>query len=312
MGSSSFEGDSSIVTESAVNIAGNFIQKGLELFGLSLATRDPSNVINDVSLIGTIVSLVQSALPCLERILVKRWHKDSEGVDRASTEETEGLNTTGVSPSPSNAFTLQPLLIVQKALYCLEISVEKTGYLSAFRESEGLQPISALIELFSQCGFDTYEEEDGDSPIDLYAKHVLAGALSVLHQSILKSRHSFLLQVNNTTDTGIRIVYQPFFEVVCSKVFGLPFKNLEIHWVKLIYILKEVIDQDPPFLSHFLRSTMAQVPSCFYVWLYESESDSLPSFSSFPFLLSFLLCECVPSSILIPTSPTSSYTPYIP
>ena len=217
---------------------GKFIRIALELFVLSLTTREQSNVVTDLPLIGTIIGVVMSALPHVERILLCR---------RGYNNETY----------ISSTYDTHVLLVTSKALYCIELLLERPEYLTAFRESEGLTAISRVLEIFgTACGS---SGEHGQLDFcDQPARNVLEGGLCSLYLCIQKSRHTVMLQ-GNTTDTGVRVVYQTYFSDLCCKLFRSPYHTNETLWGQLITVIKEAIDLDPSYLAHFLSSSYATI-----------------------------------------------------
>ncbi len=223
----------SMVSESEISATAKFVRIGLELFALSMTTRDAVNVVSDTPLISSIVGLVQSAIPHVERILARRQAQGEKFA--ASTYDTHVL------------------LVTSKALYCLELTVERAEYFAAFRESDGIAMLSRVLEVFASVN------PDPDSQLtflDAPARNVLEGALSCLFLTIQKSRQTVILQ-GNTSDTGMRVVSEAFFGDLCCKLFRSPFHSHELLWAQLLTVIKEAIDLDPSYLSTFLQSNYA-------------------------------------------------------
>ena len=51
---------------------------------------------------------------------------------------------------------------------------------------------------------------------------------------------------------------EAYFAQLSCKVFTLPLKHHALLWQTLLSVLKEVIDQEPSYLSEFLKSPIAQ------------------------------------------------------
>ena len=101
------------------------------MLALTLTIREPHHVVADMPLIGTVVALLQTFIPYIAGYCSSRQNYSS---------------STPTAPSTRD---VQVLMVSTKALYCLECSLERGGYLAAFRESGGVAIISQLLELFS-------------------------------------------------------------------------------------------------------------------------------------------------------------------
>ncbi|RYH32212.1 hypothetical protein EON65_01160 [archaeon] len=213
------------------NSIGKFIRLGLELFALALNTRSPQHVVTDAPLIGVIVGLLNASISHVKSI-----------VETASNKQTISVRQ------------IQVLLVVTKAMYCLELTMERQGYLEAFRESSGLQPIVAILNSFS--------EYDSDMLNHLFmmpsVSNILDGAMAALHLSLQKGRLNAIGLPATGSDTGMRTVQDPSFLFFAQSIFGTRFAGNEVLWGQLISVLREVIDTDPSFLSQFLQSKCAE------------------------------------------------------
>jgi len=162
-----------------------------------------------------------------------------------------------------NVLEVQLMMIASKALYCLECSLDRNGYLVAFRESEGISTVSIYLELFAYHGLDikSIETIGGSvvSPIDLNysSKCVLEGALNLLNLSLLKSKH--VLLHGGTAESGVQIAYNPYFSVFCHRVFVSQYNDLESVWKITLQILREMVEMEPAYLAVFLTSTSCAV-----------------------------------------------------
>lgn len=224
-----------VVSDQEISSTAKFVRIGLELFALSMTTRETANVVADTPIISTIIGVVQSALPHVERILA---HRHSQGTSFvASTYDTHVL------------------LVTSKALYCLELTVERPEYFAAFRESDGIAVLSKVVEVFASVSSDP---EGCLTFLDAPARNVLEGALSSLYLCIQKSRHTVILQ-GNTSDTGMRVVSEAYFGDLCCKLLRSPYHSNELLWAQLLTVIKEAIELDPSYLSTFLQSKYAAV-----------------------------------------------------
>lgn len=111
--------------------SGRFVRLGLEMLALSLAIREPHHVVADMPLIGSVVALLQTFIPYIAVYCSSRQKNSCS------------------SPATPSTRDVQVLMVSTKALYCLECSLERGGYLAAFRESGGVAIVSQLLELFS-------------------------------------------------------------------------------------------------------------------------------------------------------------------
>jgi hypothetical protein len=242
----------SAVAEKDISAHGKFIRIALELFVLSLSTRDASHVVPDMPLVGAIIGLIQTASTHVERILLRR-------------------RATGTAYA-ATPYDTHVLLIASKALYCVELILERPEYHAAFRESDGIAVLSRVLEIFATTRGGGVEE-DKMSFADQPSRDVLERALCGLYLSMQKSRHTVIMQ-GNTTDTGVRVLYESYFSDLCSYTFASDFHANELLWAQLVMTIKEGIDLDPSFLSHFLQSKYA---AAFKSVLVPSPTATFPS-----------------------------------
>ena len=242
-----------------ISSTGKFIRIGLELFVLSLTTREPSNVINDMPTVSAIVGLIQGALPHVSSII--KSHNACVTVSSVAT--------THNMPS---AYDVHVLLVVSKAIYCLELTVERTEYMSAFRECDGMKTIISIIEIYAadslvlQSNQDpSHSRSDIDVPVVVLhspTRNLLEATLNVLVVTLQKSRmhhHAAIIMQPNAGETGIRIASQGYFSSFCAAIFRSPYHKNELIWSELVTVLKEIIDTDPSYLNTFLGSPHAVV-----------------------------------------------------
>lgn len=239
-----------------ISSTGKFIRIGLELFVLSLTTREPSNVINDMPTVSAIVGLIQGALPHVSSIIKSH----------------NACVTVAATQNMPSAYDVHVLLVVSKAIYCLELTVERTEYMSAFRECDGMKTITSIIEIFAadslvlQSNQDpSQSRSDSDVPVAVLhspTRNLLEATLNVLVVTLQKSRmhhHAAIIMQPNAGETGIRIASQGYFGSFCAAIFRSPYHKNELIWSELVTVLKEIIDTDPSYLNTFLGSPHALV-----------------------------------------------------
>lgn len=215
------------------NDIGKFARLGLNLFAVALATREPQHVLTDIRVLSVIIGILKIFLENLESIL------------------KELLSSSIIFES--NHQLIQILHVISKCLYCLELTADRQGYLNAFRECEGLQPVNKIIEVFSTFG-SQLKDLFGKYPS---AANILDIGLSVLHVSIQKHRHSLSIGGVNIAESGHRLAYGPAFLSLGKYIFqNISAKTLSI-WVDYIQVLKEAVDIEPTFLGVFLSSDVA-------------------------------------------------------
>eukprot|EP00981_Chlorochromonas_danica_P007093 scaffold1551_cov164-Ochromonas_danica.AAC.21 len=174
-----------------LNYVGRFARLGLELFALALNTREPHHVVVDVPLIAVISSMLTMAVSFLRISLDAR-----------------------LTGKTYTAREVQCLLVVAKALYCLELTLDKNGYYEAFQESECYSSDQMNL-LFDNAS----------------VRSVLDSALSVLYLSIQKSREIFPVMANSAATTaGVRMVQDIAFMKFGTMLFGAQFVGSELIW----------------------------------------------------------------------------------
>ena len=247
-----------------ISSTGKFIRIGLELFVLSLTTREPSNVINDMPTVSAIVGVIQGALPHVSSII--KSHNTAVATDI----------TAAVATHMPSAYDVHVLLVVSKAIYCLELTVERTEYMSAFRECDGMKVITSIIEIFaadslvlrsSSCNVNNDDDDTAAAAAPIAVLHnptrnLLEATLNVLVVTLQKSRMhhvAMIMQPSAVGETGIRIASQGYFSSFCGAIFRAPYHKNELIWSELITVLKEIIDTDPSYLNTFLGSPHALV-----------------------------------------------------
>jgi hypothetical protein len=98
------------------------------------------------------------------------------------------------------ASDIQLVLIITKSFYCLDCTIERQGYFTAFRECDGLAPVSSILKLFALTDADQVDKKQFNP--NFYLKWALDSALSLLKSSIVKSRNAVMMQGSNS-ESGI-------------------------------------------------------------------------------------------------------------
>lgn len=239
---------------------GKFLRLGLELFALALNTRSPQHVVTDAPLIGVIVGLLNASTSHVKLI-----------VEAAINKHTLTVRQT------------QIMLVVTKAMYCLELTMERQGYLEAFRDSNGLQPIVDILSCFSVQDSDVLNQLLANPSLS----NTLDGSLAALHLSLQKGRLNAIGLPATGLDTGIRTVQDSSFLAFAQVILGTRFAGNEVLWGQLISVLREVIDTDPSFLSQFLQSKCA-------------EAVTVAFFNKTPFCVSDYVGDIDMEKVLVP------------
>lgn len=215
-------------SDSEYTTLGKFVRLGLELYALALTIRDPNHIVTDVRLVSTIVGLLRVYAQSLKDIL-------------ASMENAVSIP----------AQLVQQLLIVSKILYCLELTVEKNGYSNVFRECDGLVPIVTILEAFAAIHV----------PLDAlftrcsFAASILETAVSVVNMSISKLRPAALMN-RTLNESGYSFLYSPEFVSLGKNILSGFSGFSDTVWGEFILLIKETIDFEPTYLSHFLQSDL--------------------------------------------------------
>lgn len=152
----------------SVHLISRFIRMGLELYALCLTTRESNNVVTDMPLIFTIIGTIHTCQSSFKGQLMDAKHCASD---------------------------IQLMLLITKCMYCLDCTIERNGYFAAFRESDGLAPVGSIINMFSTMDFG--ELSDTIIPWKYYLKWALDSTLSLLKNSIAKSRQVVMMQGTN-------------------------------------------------------------------------------------------------------------------
>ena len=225
------DGDVDIDGDILTNFYAEYVCLSLNLFATCMSSRDSHNIANDTPIIGAIVGVVVCTVAPLRAAL---GTLDSTKTTQRKIHEEEWL--------------IRPLVT---ALNCLEICISKIGYLAAFRECEGLGPVTDIIEIFGN-NVQLLPYLVGSS-----TKSVLDSAFALLCDVASNTRRT----ASGPTESGIQVLYQQYFSKLCCHVFRTPFKDLKNTWSHLLVLIRLAIDAEPAFLAQFLRSAYAIVLS---------------------------------------------------
>lgn len=209
---------------------GRFSRLGMELYALALNTRDAHHAVADAPLVAVIVSMLSLGVVHVQKAIGNRLANAS-----FSAREMHGL------------------LVVTKVLYCIELTLDRSGYLEAFRESDGLATTMAIVMSFSNYNVDQLNLLFADMTV----RNVLDSALYTLYLVIQKHR-VMAPGLGTTVNTGVRMVQDAAFMKFGSTLLGTKYANDEMVWGQLLDILREVIESDPAYLSQFLTTDCAK------------------------------------------------------
>jgi hypothetical protein len=219
------DGDADALTE----FYAEYVCLSLNLFASCMTSRDSHHIPNDTPIIGAIVGVVVCTVSPL----------------RTALSTLNALKSTSRKVKESE-WLIRPLVT---ALNCLEICISKIGYLVAFRECEGLGPITDLIEIFGN------HAQLLPNLIGNPMKSVLDSAFALLCNIASNTRRT----ASGPAESGIQVLYQQYFSKLCCQVFRSSFKDLKPTWAHLLTLIRLAIDAEPAFLAQFLRSSYAAV-----------------------------------------------------
>ena len=225
------DSDVDIDADILTNFYAEYVCLSLNLFATCMTSRDSHNIANDTPIIGAIVGVVVCTVAPLRAAL---GILDSTKTAQRRIHEEEWL--------------IRPLVT---ALNCLEICISKVGYLAAFKECEGLGPITDIIEIFGN------NVQLLPNLVGTSTKSLLDSAFALLCDVASNTRRT----ASGPTESGIQVLYKQYFSKLCCHVFRTPFKDLKSTWSHLLVLIRLAIDAEPAFLAQFLRSTYAVVLS---------------------------------------------------
>ena len=209
----------------------DYVCLALNLFASCMTSRDSHHIPNDTPIIGAIVGVVVCTVSPLRTALgTLNALKSAE----RKVKESEWL--------------IRPLVT---ALNCLEVCISKIGYLVAFRECEGLGPVTDIIETFGN------HAQLLPNLIGNPMKSVLDSAFALLCNIASNTRRT----ASGPAESGIQVLYQQYFSKLCCQVFRSSFRDLKPTWAHLLILIRLAIDAEPAFLAQFLRSSYASVLS---------------------------------------------------
>jgi E3 ubiquitin-protein ligase HUWE1 len=208
---------------------GKFTRLGLELYALALTIRDRSHMITDIRVVSTIVSLLQACTAGFKVLL-------------------EDCPT-----SLTSSRSVQLMLVISKILYCLELTVQKSGYTNIFRECDSLEPVVELLTLFGN-----YKEPMGEWFSSCpFGASILETALSVVTISIQKYRPSAAAG-RSLNESGYSYLFSPSFILLGQKIVQRISGDTDTVWGEYLFLLKEIIDYEPTYLAYFLQSELIE------------------------------------------------------
>ena len=216
-------------SDELTNFYSEYVCLSLNLFSCCMTIREVHHVGSDTPIVGAIVGIIVAAISPLRTILTTQEKKKTE-----------------YQKMIEDQWLIKPLIA---ALSCLDLCVKQVGYQVAFRESEGLGPITDIIEIF---GTNTHLLPN---LIRGSVKNVIDSALSLLCTISSNTRRN----TAGPTESGIQVLYQQYFSKLCCKVFRCSFKDLKFMWTHLLNLIHLAIDAEPAFLAQFLHSTYAGV-----------------------------------------------------
>ena len=216
-------------SDELTNFYSEYVCLSLNLFSCCMTIREVHHVGSDTPIVGAIVGIIVAAINPLRTLLTTQEKKKTE-----------------YQKMIEDQWLIKPLIA---ALCCLDLCVKQVGYQVAFRESEGLGPITDIIEIF---GTNT---------------HLLPNLIRGSVKSVIDSALSLLCTISSNTrrntagptESGIQVLYQQYFSKLCCKVFRCSFKELKFMWTHLLNLIHLAIDAEPAFLAQFLHSTYAGV-----------------------------------------------------
>ena len=230
--------------ESDINRA-LYLRIALELFATALSASDLYPVRSDSTpLIGAMVYFLHGASHYLTQLF--------QSLDISSNIKTPATsNKSSITSSHVSLFSEQDKHIMwamSKSLACLDLAFEEQEYQAVIRSSDVVGLVATILELFSSHEIITRADAG------IAAKSVVENSLSVLTHSLNKSRRAML----NASDSGIQVLYRPFFPRLCMHVFQSYSVDNEYLWFHVLSIIRAGINLEPTFLSQFLRAPYSQ------------------------------------------------------
>ena len=227
--SDNINGNIRLESDELTNFYSEYVCLSLNLFSCCMTIREVHHVGCDTPIVGAIVGIIVAAISPLRTVLTTPEKKKTE-----------------YQKMKEDQWLIKPLIA---ALSCLDLCVKQAGYQVAFRESEGLGPVTDIIEIFGTNSHLLPNLIRGS------VKCVIDSALSLLCTISSNTRRN----TTGPTESGIQVLYQQYFSKLCCKVFRCSFKELKFMWTHLLNLIHLAIDAEPAFLAQFLHSTYAGV-----------------------------------------------------
>jgi hypothetical protein len=211
-----------------------YLRIGLEYFATALSAQDIYTVTSDsASLVGALGYFLRGTQGYLAMLF-----------DTIFSEENKARRNKSKAKSLLAEPDKQLMWTISKSLACLDLGFEEQEYQTVMRSSDVIGIVASLLEQFS--AYDIISNQE----IGIAAKSVVENALSLITHSLNRSRRSML----NAFDSGIQILYRPFFPKLCSLVFESPNADNEYLWFHVLSIIRAGINVEPTFLGQFLRA----------------------------------------------------------
>jgi hypothetical protein len=210
-----------------------YLRNALEYFATALSAPESYSVSADTTpLIGALVYFLRNTQSYVLTLF------DSP---------TESISASSFKKSLLAEADKQLMWTISKSLACLDLGYEEQEYQSILRSSDIIGVVAALLEQFS--GKDIVMSSDSG----IAAKSVIENALSLLTHSLNRSRRS----LGNASDSGIQLLYRPFFPRLCGQVFESSAIDNEYLWFHVLNLISAGISVEPTFLAQFLRAPYA-------------------------------------------------------
>ena len=221
------------------NFYSEYVCLSLNLFSCCMAVREVHNVGNDTPIVGAIIGIIATAINPLRAVLTTQNNNDNNNKKR---------RTRILHKMREDQWLILPLIA---SINCLEICVKQVGYQVAFRESEGLGPLTDIIEMF---GINSHLFPN---LVRNSVKCVLDSSLSLLCTISSNVRRN----TTGSVESGVQVLYQQYFSKLCCKIFLCSFKEMKLTWIHLLKLISLAIDVEPAFLAIFLHSSYANILS---------------------------------------------------
>jgi hypothetical protein len=250
----------------------DYIQMSMELFVLCTSMKDYNKIVGEASGYTSIVNQINNSVEGLSFIVKNYYNKDND----VKTKQEYDFK----------------LWCVIKCIESLDDSLSQHPSRDAIlRECGGIDMISSIIQLVSS----NINEDIIHTQNSLH--YLLKSIICLLTTTLFESRRRTIA----TTETGVQILYQPFFTQLCTFIFRNPVCNKS--YVEVLADITELlvagIDIEPQYLSHIIRDGIA---IAFKNLLLLSDDDKSPlnyithvngSTNLYESIMSFLQIMCI-------------------